>query len=137
MKKLAREAGAALLPVLVAFDAQALEFDGSQPFLCAPVKITSCALGAECLDETADSINLPQFLTVDLSGKNIKGKRPTGEALSSPILSAQRDGDQLVMQGTENALAWTVSVGQENGKMTIVAAGKDVAFVAFGACTRP
>jgi hypothetical protein len=137
MKNLTLAAGAVILTALLASGAQAAGFDASQPLLCAPVKVMSCAFDAACVDETAESINLPQFLTVDLSGKTISGKHKGGAALSSPILASYEDNGQLVMQGTEKALAWTVSVGQEDGKMTIVAAGGKVAFVAFGACTRP
>jgi hypothetical protein len=113
------------------------DFDGATSFVCAPVEITSCGAGSECSAESAASINLPQFLRVNASGNAITGKRPGGEALSTAILTKQSHNGRLVLQGSENGLSWTMSIDEDNGEMTVTAAGEKVAFIAFGACVRP
>jgi hypothetical protein len=128
---------AAFAACLFAHQTRAGEFDGTHPFICAPVEIASCGAGAACSAETAESINLPQFLVVNFDQKAITGKRPGGEALSTAILTRHRDEGRLVLQGTENGLSWTLSVHEDDGRMTIVAAGDQLAFMAFGACIRP
>lgn len=128
---------AAFLIGIFAVDALASEFDGTNPFICAPAELASCEVGTECIPETAESINLPQFIRVDTNQSAITGKRPGGEELSTPILTKQHNDGRLVLQGNENGLSWTMSVHEAEGNMTIVAAGDKVAFMAFGACIRP
>jgi hypothetical protein len=61
--------------------------------------------------------------------------RPDRESLKAAIERVQHVGDHMLLQGTEQHIAWTVSVGENNGNMTITASGDQVGFVAFGACT--
>lgn len=117
--------------------ARGSDFDGATAFVCAPVQITSCGAGSDCTAESAASINLPQFLRVNASENAITGRRPGGEAIATAILTKQSHNGRLVLQGSENGLSWTMSIDEDNGEMTVVAAGDRVAFVAFGACVRP
>lgn len=136
MNVLARIEIAALMAGIFAPGVWAGDFDGSHPFLCAPIEITSCSADEACESETAESINLPQFLAVDLEQKAITGKRPGGELLSTAILTRHQDKGRLVLQGTENGLSWTMSVDENEGRMTIAAAGDQLAVIAFGSCIR-
>lgn len=129
--------GAVIIMLALPVGAHSAEFDGATPFVCVPVEIASCASGSECSAESAQSINLPQFLRVNASESAITGKRPDGETLSTPIQTRQVLNGRLVLQGTQNGLSWTMSVDADNGDMTVVAAGDKVAFMAFGACLRP
>ena len=45
------------------------KYDGSVPMLCSPVVVSECRLEGECRRVTADSVNLPQFLKVDVKAK--------------------------------------------------------------------
>jgi hypothetical protein len=129
--------GAVVIMLAAPVGAHSAEFDGATPFVCAPVEIASCAAGSECSTESAQSINLPQFLRVNASESAITGKRPDGETLSTPIQTRQILDGRLVLQGTQNGLSWTMSIDADKGDMTVVAAGDKVAFMAFGACLRP
>ncbi len=126
---------AAILLPLAAHAAPAASYDGSQPFLCAPIDIVSCASGGKCDKETAESLDLPQFLKFDVGGNQITGRRPNGELLKAEIDKVQHVEDRMVLQGIEGRLMWSVMVGEDNGDMTLTAGGDKVAFVAFGACT--
>ena len=126
---------AAIWAPLAAHSALAATYDGSQPFLCAPIDIVSCGLGGRCDKETAQSIDLPQFLKFDVGGNQITGTRPNGQLLKAGIDKVQHVEDHMVLQGVEGRIVWSVLVGEDTGDMTLTAGGDKVGFVAFGACT--
>ncbi len=126
---------AALTVLLAAQSAAAATYDGQQPFLCAPLDIMSCASDGKCDKETAESVNLPQFLKFDVAQNQITGTRPNGETLRTAIDKVQRLEERMVLQGTEGRIMWSVMVGETSGDMTITAGGDKVGFVAFGSCT--
>jgi hypothetical protein len=126
---------AAMTVLLAAQSAVAANYDGGQPFLCAPLDIVSCAPDGKCDKETAQSINLPQFLKFDVAQNQITGTRPNGDRLAAAIDKVQHLEDRMVLQGLEGAIMWSVMVSQDSGDMTLTAGGDRIGFVAFGSCT--
>jgi hypothetical protein len=126
---------AALFASIAASPTLAANYDGTQPMLCAPIDIVSCGTGGRCSKETAVSLDLPQFLNIDVGQKEITGKRANGEMLKAAIDQVQHVKNRMVLQGTEGRLMWSLLIGEENGNMTLTAGGDAVGFVAFGACT--
>ena len=126
---------AAIWATLAVHSALAASYDGSQPFLCAPIDIVSCGSGGRCDRETAQSVDLPQFLKFDVGGSQITGTRPNGQLLKAEIDKVQHVEDRMVLQGVEGRLMWSVLVAEDTGDMTLTAGGDKVGFVAFGACT--
>jgi len=120
---------------VAAHSAAAANYDGKQPFLCAPIDILSCGSDGKCDKETAESVNLPQFLKFDVAQNQITGTRPDGDALATTIDKVQRVEDHMVLQGIEGHLMWSVMVGENSGDMTLTAGGDRIGFVAFGSCT--
>ena len=58
--------GLALMCIFfVPFSGMAGDFDGSQPLLCATIKAIECGPEGECLQGTAESVNLPQFFKIN------------------------------------------------------------------------
>ena len=45
------------------------------------------------------------------------------------------EAGELVLQGIENGLGWSLMINESDGQMTLTAAGDRLAFVVFGACT--
>lgn len=126
---------AALTVLLAGQSAAAANYDGEHPFLCAPLDILSCGSDGKCDRETAESVNLPQFLKFDVAQNQITGTRPNGDTLTAAIDKVQRIEERMVLQGIEGRIMWSVMVGQNSGNMTLTAGGDKVGFVAFGACT--
>ena len=116
--------------------AQAGEYDGGKPFLCALLDLNSCEVEAGCQAETPESVDIPRFLFVDAKQGTISGTRPGGKLLASRIERTRTLGNLLVLEGAEAALSWTVTVEQSSGRMSLSAAGDGVGFVLFGACVR-
>jgi hypothetical protein len=127
---------AALFAALAAPPSFAASYDGTHPFLCAPIDILSCGAGGQCTRETAASANLPQFLKIDVGQNEISGTRSNGETLKAAIDKVQHVEDRMVLQGIEGKIMWSVLIGVNDGDMTLTAGGDKVGFVAFGACTQ-
>lgn len=125
----------ALAALLAVHSAAAARYDGTEPFICAPFNIVACEPGEECGRETAESVNLPQFLRFDVAQYKVSGTRPNGEVLTSAIESVRHIEDNLALQGVEGHVVWSVVIAKATGEMTLTAAGDGTGYVAFGACT--
>lgn len=119
----------------LAFSAAAEPVDGSKPLLCATIDTIECVAQADCQYGTSDSLGFPQFLEIDTQGKRITADRPDGTRLDTTITTVSEFDDRLVFQGVENSMGWSVSINRANGRMTVAIAGKQIAFMVFGACT--
>ena len=121
--------------------AQAADFDGSKPLLCAIISITECTADGGCQKTTLENAGMPQFLKVDVPNKtiapapSIEGRKPT------QIERMERVEGKLILQGAEDGvenvhdgLGWTAAISEETGKLILTASGEEVAFVVFGAC---
>ena len=54
---------------------------------------------------------------------------------SSTFGDPVHDSGELILQGVENGLGWSLMINESDGQMTLTAAGDRLAFVVFGACT--
>lgn len=122
--------------------ANAGNFDGSKPLLCAMMETSECLPSLGCGAVTPESINLPSFLDIDFKKKMISSPDPItsskdgkNKKRSAKIKRIEKIEGLTVLQGAQNGRGWTMSISQANGKMTISAAGDQVAFVVQGACT--
>ena len=113
----------------------AAAFDGSKPLICASIEAFDCASGGECLKGSAASMNVPQFIRLDFKDKVAKATRPDGQERISKFGSMTQDDGALILQGVQGGLGWTMAIAQDGGSMALTAAGAEVGFVIFGACT--
>ncbi|MDX1401968.1 MAG: hypothetical protein R3245_08605, partial [Kiloniellales bacterium] len=58
-----------------------------------------------------------------------------GEERSSKIENLHHDSGELILQGVEHGLAWSLLLDEEAGRMTITASADDTGYIIFGACT--
>jgi hypothetical protein len=108
----------------------AADFDGSKSLICAPVEAIDCIAGGGCEKGIPDDFGAPAFMRIDFAKKLIIGPK-----LSTPINAMQRDLQQILMQGTELGMAWSMALNTENGKMVTTFGSRDGAYVLFGSCT--
>ena len=119
------------------------DFDGSKPLLCALATLSECVPGGTCQQVTAEAINAPDFLSIDLKKETVtelamgQEERPPGMILSSTIIDEKLflQGADDGVEGIRDGLAWSIAIDQNNGKMVVTASGDAVGFVIFGACT--
>lgn len=125
--------GSVLLTILlglVASDVTAADFDGSKPLLCATMEAHSCDPGLMCNRSLPADIGAPKFLSVDFGKKVIIGPVHT-----TPMLSVNKDPNQVVIEGMEMGYGWTLVLDSGDGSMTLMIVNSQDAIVLFGNCT--
>ncbi len=120
---------------VMSLSASANDFDGSKPLICASLETFECGANGECVKGTAASVNAPQFIWLDFVEKMARGSRPDGQRVTSEIEKVTQSEGELILQGVQSGRGWSMAIAQQGGKMVLTAAGEQVAFVVFGACT--
>ena len=105
-------------------------FDGNRPLVCASIEALDCDPGAACERGVPESMGAPDFLRIDFAKNEI-----TGPLRSTKIRSTDKNDEQIVLQGFELGLGWTLAIDRATGRMRIAFAGRDSVFIIFGACT--
>lgn len=109
---------------------------GARPMVCAATTVFVCAPGAGCLTGPPDAVNLPTFWHVDPAAKRVRSRRGGGQERISAIDSVIERAGHIVLHGTDEGFAWSVSIDVDSGKM-LFTGGKDAGYVVFGECTTP
>jgi hypothetical protein len=115
---------------LVSGAALSADFDGSKPLLCATFEAHGCDAGDTCLRVLPARVGLPQFLRIDFAKQAIIGPKRT-----TPIASIERGPGQMLLQGTELGIGWTIALDTASGRISATLVNREVAFAVFGACT--
>jgi hypothetical protein len=105
-------------------------FDGTKPLLCASVEAIDCDPGIACERGIPEIMGAPQFMRIDFAKNEVAGPLRTAK-----IRSMEKDDDQIVLQGYEMGLGWTLAIDRHSGGMRVTFAGGVSAFIIFGACT--
>src|SRR5262245_18860269 len=111
------------------------KFDGSTPLLCVPVIVYECAADGpdgECKRRTAENVNLPQFLTLDLKAMKVHAE---GGNRHSPVRNVEHLNGNLIVQGGQDGRGWTLTISEQTGRMSATISADGEGFVVFGACT--
>jgi len=110
------------------------KFDGSIPMLCVPTVVTECGADGDCRRGTAASVNLPEFLKVDVKAMRVYAE---GTGRESPIRNLEHMNGHLIIQGGQNGRGWTMTIAEETGRMSSTISTSDEGFIIFGACAVP
>jgi hypothetical protein len=127
------------LSILGPGQADAGEFDGSSPLLCALNEAMECSPGAQCQRILPSEVGAPDFFLIDVSAKSVQGLGGGGR--TSAIRGVTMIDEKLMLQGAEDGLegvrdglGWSAAITQDSGRFVLSASGEGVAFVVFGAC---
>jgi len=112
-------------------------FDGSSPLLCVPIEIFDCGAYEGCFESTAETVSIPQFIRIDFGKKTASGTLGDGTVREVGIERMERENGMLVLQGGQEGRGWSVTIGEDTGRMTLTASGDRFGFIVFGACTSP
>jgi hypothetical protein len=104
--------------------------DGTKPLLCASIEALDCDPGTPCERGIPEIMAAPQFLRVDFAKNEIAGPLRT-----TKIRSMEKDDDQIILQGYEIGLGWTLAIDRVTGNMRATFAGSNSTFIIFAACT--
>ena len=112
-------------------------FDGSAPIKCAIKSTFVCNSPDVCIRGTADSVNLPRAVDLDLSSRVITG---FADGRTPRITSFGRGAGQLMVHGEEIETlgrGWGIAISENSGRMTGAILGPAGAVLIFGTCAEP
>jgi hypothetical protein len=111
------------------------DISGSSQFLCTAVQASGCAPEGECVSGPPWSMNVPQFIEVDLKAKELRTTRASKENRKTPIKNVERDGHMLILQGYEQGRAFSILIDEESGDFSAAVARDEIGVSVFGSCT--
>jgi hypothetical protein len=79
--------------------------------------------------------NVPQFIEVDLAGKQLRTTRASGENRQTPIKNFQEEDQAIYLQGVEQGRAFSFVIDRPTGFASIAVARNGITVSVFGACT--
>ena len=113
----------------------AAPFDGSAPMLCAAIDVFECTAQNACVRSTAESVNLPTFIRLDVAAKTLGSAGVASR--TTPVERVEHLHGRLILQGGENGRGWSMIVTEDTGKFSASVSDDQVGFIVFGACTLP
>ena len=116
-------------------------FDGSRTLLCATQGVSECLPATPCTMVAPQSVNLPDFFSVDAGNKLLTGKHTDGTEATTRIERLEHLDGKLILQGADDGIegvpdgvGWTMVIEEATGKMSMTAVGDGFVVVVFGAC---
>ncbi len=119
----------------LSFPAMAGDVTGAKKLICAPVTAIECGVGGGCDHGTAESIDFPQFIWIDLDKRLVLGEAPDGKKRTSKIMNVVDSEGSMILQGAQLGRGWSAVINKADGKFVVTTSGTDFAFVVFGSCT--
>ncbi|MBX3705319.1 MAG: hypothetical protein KF911_01710 [Pseudomonadales bacterium] len=124
---------AALL--LAAAPCQAEPLDRHEQFICAAQQVTVCTADGVCDRAPSADLQIPLFLLVDLAGKRLSTTQASGENRETAVSHLERQGDLIVLQGSQGGRAFSFMISERTGFASIAIAMDGAALSVFAACT--
>jgi hypothetical protein len=135
MMRLRIPALAAIAVLATACPLFADDISGSSQFLCTAVQASGCSADGQCHTGPPWSLNVPQFIEVDLKAKELRTTKASGENRKTPIRNLERDGPMIILQGYEKGRAFSIMIDEETGDLSAAVARDEVGVSVFGSCT--
>jgi hypothetical protein len=107
----------------------------SDKLLCSTSQLVVCFENGECVTMQPWEIGVPQFVVIDTKKKVISTTKASGENRSTPIRTLQREDATIFLQGVEAGRAFSFSIDEETGLLTVAVSRDGLTVSVFGACT--
>jgi hypothetical protein len=108
---------------------------GADRILCSTLRVTACVADADCASLPPADLNIPQFVQVDVKGKELSTTPASGENRKTPVQLVRREHGQIVLQGYENGRAFSLVIQETTGRAAFASAADARGVVVFAACT--
>ena len=108
---------------------------GSSRILCSAVEANVCTADGICESFLPWSLQIPQFLRIDLERKQLATTEASGENRRSPIAHLTRESGRISVQGAERGRAFSMVLREEDGLASIAIATDAITISVFAACT--
>lgn len=103
--------------------------------LCSTLQVTACEIGGYCETLAPEELNVPQFVQVDLPGKQLSTTPASGEDRRTSLQTVRREAGQIVLQGFEAGRAFSLVIQEATGRASFASAAGDRGVMVFAACT--
>ena len=120
------------LGCLIAFGAGPLLAQSKS--VCSIVQYKACYDDGECFDSPADPADSPAFITIDSDAGVVHATEPRFSDRSSPILTSNEEDGRLMLTGVQEGRAWSITVVEETGEMSLAISDPEEAILVFGRC---
>ncbi len=107
----------------------------SDKLLCSTSQLVVCFENGECMTMQPWEIGVPQFVVVDTKKKLISTTKASGENRSTPIQTLRREDSTIFLQGVEAGRAFSFSIDEQTGLLTVAVSRDGLTVSVFGACT--
>ena len=87
--------------------------------LCSAAQATVCESSGKCETKPPWTLNIPQFIEVDLAAKKLSTTEASGENRTTPIKNVERSGGQITLQGAEAGRAFSFAINEATGLASI------------------
>jgi hypothetical protein len=108
---------------------------GVNQILCAVVEVNFCSPDVMCEQGSPWLWNVPDFIEVDLTAKELRTTQASTRFRKTPIVHMVKQEGQVVLAGLENGRAFTFMITEKTGEATISVAAYGEGGIAFGSCT--
>ena len=120
------------IALLLAATARAAgDFDGSSPMDCKPLQTHDCLPTEKTCTPLKPEAGKDETMHVDVARMSVKTPFRND---TLPISSYEFNRQSLVMQGTSLEVVWSATIHRTSGKLTIMIADREGAYVIFGQC---
>jgi len=102
--------------------------------LCSVVHYQECNAGGECFDAPFEPGDTPAFITIDRAGGVVHASEPRFSDRSSPILTSTEEDGRVMLTGVGGGRAWSITLVEETGQMSLAISDPDEAVLMFGRC---
>ncbi len=124
---------AVLVPMAASSAAAEGPFDGTRNLACAVSRVYECAPKGGCEEVDIEAVELAGFFLVNFKKKEISAIYPPDDEVS-PIEHVESVNGSTIIQGSESGRGWGIVLDQKTGRLSGSILGKDVGFLAYGAC---
>jgi hypothetical protein len=111
------------------------DLTGQEQILCTAVQATVCSAEGDCKISPPWSLNIPQFVELDLKAQKMSTTKASGEDRSTPIRAVLRENGEIFLQGVEGGRAFSFVIEEDTGMAAIAVAREGKVVSVFGACT--
>jgi hypothetical protein len=98
------------------------------------INVKECDSFGTCLKSSAEEINIPQFIKIDLMAKTMTDGSVKQPARKSVIRTMVRENGEIIMQGSENGRGYTMIVDEMTGDFSAAISEDSFGFIIFGSC---
>jgi hypothetical protein len=122
-------AGLCALPVAVSAAA-------SGSYICAVGEVYECEAVNGCKRVSTDTINLSEFIIVDVDKKQLTEAAIGENGETEDIEGLNSNDKNIFLYGTQDQETWNATISLENGALTGGISSGTSSFALFGNCTK-